>query len=291
MSLGSKKYKGFLKQIVIKITSLVPYKIKLFLYKVPLVSFLIRKFLNFSLSSPEKISTAKIVSGPIKSYKIGIDFQSEKYYWLGTHEPKVQQIILKVAKRGMAIYDIGAHIGYFTILFSHLCKRKGKVFAFEPNPDNFQRLVQNIALNKIENIFPIKIAVAEKNGIVFFDKTESNSQSRLVGEQKPGDGGENIIKVETESLDGFVYKGKNPLPQIVKIDVEGAEGKVIKGMKRILREVRPLIICEIHNLEAAQEIWQVMGEGNYTFFDIEKGLSKINDFKNYQGGHIMAQPL
>jgi hypothetical protein len=80
------------------------------------------------------------------------------------------------------------------------------------------------------------------------------------------------IYVEGETLDHFVFQGENPVPDFLKIDVEGAEALVLQGATRLLAEVRPMMIIELHNPEAAGEVWQIMSSSGYSFFRLEPGF-------------------
>ena len=131
----------------------------------------------------------------------------------------------KHIKKGQIVVDIGANIGYYTLIFAQLVGNSGKVFAFEPDPKNFEYLQKNIKLNEFNNIFLEKKAVSNN-----LTKTKLFKDPQNLGGHSlidPGKGNESI-EVETTTLDNY-FKDFNQKIDFIKIDVEGAEDKVIQG--------------------------------------------------------------
>jgi hypothetical protein len=94
-----------------------------------------------------------------------------------------------------------------------------------------------------------------------------------------------VIKVPGISLDEFAYTQVNPLPHVVKMDIEGGEVLALPGMRRLLREARPLIFLELHGPEAAQLAWSELTSAGYQLFRMDTGapISSLDrpDWKNY----------
>jgi FkbM family methyltransferase len=132
----------------------------------------------------------------------------------------------------MTIVDIGANIGYYTLLAAKLVGDKGRVFAFEPEPQNYALLVRNIELNRCMNVVPVRKAVSSKTGQAdLFLNRETGAHGFLPDR-------ENVIgvtTVETVSLDEY-FKGRECPIDVIKIDVEGSETEVLRGMSRIIKE-------------------------------------------------------
>lgn len=148
--------------------------------------------------------------------------------FFGTWDKGVTSILEKVLKPGMIVIDVGAHVGYFARQASKLVGPNGKVYAFEPNNDNFSRLEKNS--KSFKNITAIPLAVSDTEGeIEFFDSTIGSGRHSLVssrGEHAPA------RKVKVVTLDSFI---KNEKVDLVKIDVEGAEISVLNGMDSIIK--------------------------------------------------------
>jgi FkbM family methyltransferase len=131
---------------------------------------------------------------------------------------------------GMTVVDIGANVGYYTLVAARLSGNKGKVFAFEPEPNNYALLVRNIELNNYRNVTPIKMAVSNRTGeaSLFLNK-ETGAHGFLPDRE----GVVGVATVETTSLDEYFKSGECPI-NIIKIDVEGSELSVLAGMQNIV---------------------------------------------------------
>lgn len=169
--------------------------------------------------------------------------QRHIYFW-GQWEPDETWLLGQVLREGDAFIDIGANLGYFTLLGSHLVGRGGVVFAFDPSPQIRDRLQTNVALNECGNIRILPYAVSDKSGqALFFQHNVNPGQNSLrsLGEQAAG-----VVKVETVTLDELLPAGVAVRARLVKMDIEGAELLALHGMKGLLsRENGPDVVCEI----------------------------------------------
>jgi len=93
------------------------------------------------------------------------------------------------------------------------------------------------------------------------------------------------IEVGVVSLDNFVYRMGYPQPDFVKI--EGFEGEVLNGASRVLAQVRPIILCEIHNRQVAEKVLKKLREAGYLIFGIERDFELVDNPKS--GGHWLAR--
>lgn len=179
---------------------------------------------------------------------------------LDEYEPFSCELFKKYLHKGDVFVDIGANMGFFTILAAQLIGEKGRVFAFEPEPNNFALLKKNVEANNLTNVEIFKKAVAEKNGETFLHLTDfnlgghslfnvySNPEKYIYPHiiNKKDDWDTKKIIVETTTLDEF-FKYKSVKPNFIKIDIEGAEGLAQKGMINCLRHpLLKVIIVEIH---------------------------------------------
>lgn len=137
----------------------------------------------------------------------------------------------KLVVKDMTIVDVGANIGYYTLMAAKLVGDKGEVFAFEPEPENYALLVRNIELNNYKNVIPVKKAVSSKTGKAdLFLNRETGAHGFLPDRE----GVIGMTTVETISLDEY-FKGRESPIDIIKIDAEGAELAVLQGMQNIIR--------------------------------------------------------
>lgn len=183
--------------------------------------FLIPVFERFYIASQK--SEAKIVKIPNGKLKVTTKDTSVSLSLLakGSYEPKETELVLKKLKRGDVFFDIGANIGYYTVLASKKVGPRGRVFAFEPDFENFKQLSENVKLNKCKNVVLENKAVSDRNGRIKF-KIEHLKK----GESRASKNGQ--ISVPTIKLDNY---GKI---DVLKMDIEGAEIMALRGAKKTL---------------------------------------------------------
>ncbi|MBN1870873.1 MAG: FkbM family methyltransferase [Candidatus Omnitrophica bacterium] len=140
-----------------------------------------------------------------------------------------------VLKKGMVVADVGANIGYHTLQIARSVGPEGKVYAFEPDPENYRLLVKNIRENNFKNIITVQKAVSEKTSIGrLFLCEEHRGDHRIY---RPQGTRRRTIEVEMVALDDFFSNGK-PV-DVIKIDVQGAEHLVFSGMRNLMRRRNP----------------------------------------------------
>jgi FkbM family methyltransferase len=184
------------------------------------------------------------LAAPLKGYRMRLEWHSSKAFVFGTYEPEVTRALLQVVQSKWVVFDIGAHIGYFALLLAKLVGPHGKVFAFEPFPENFRTLEENVRMNGCRNVFLENRAVAAISGLVNLKSNDTNRltyTSSLVG-------GRPMIDVEVVSLDDYTA-GLQERVQFVMMDVEGAEAAVLKGMRSILQRDFPTLLIELHGFD------------------------------------------
>ncbi len=156
------------------------------------------------------------------------------------------QLFKTFLKPGMVVIDIGANIGYYTLIAAQAVGKQGKVYSFEPEPKNYELLTKNIQVNKFENTHPIQKALSNKSGKIKLYLDENNLGNPSISKNNiPEEKG--FVEVETLTLDSFFQnKIKNIDLDIIKIDVQGAEGLVLEGSENILKK---------NNLKIFMEFW------------------------------------
>ena len=201
----------------------------------------------------------------------------------GVFEPYTTEVIKQNISNGDLVMDIGANIGYFTLIMAKGIRENGKVFSFEPEPKNFELLKKNVEINNYSNVILEKKAIGNKTGIaklyladrknnIFHSGMHRIFRSDLVS-QISNPVSINIIKLDDYLQDlKFIKKIR-----LIKIDVEGAEFDVLKGMNKILDENKEIEIV----MEFSSENLEDYGSNAYDVvnFLMNKGfkLSVINE--------------
>jgi len=154
----------------------------------------------------------------------------------GTYEPVHTKLLRQQIKKGDVVLDLGAHIGYYTLLMARLVGRKGKVYAFEPEPYNFELLKENVVLNNCKNVILVRKAVSGFNGKGKLYLSEDNrADHRIFNSQEK----RKSIPIDSITLDEF-FKNKDKKIDFIKMDIQGVEPLVLKGMHKILEKNKKL---------------------------------------------------
>jgi FkbM family methyltransferase len=180
------------------------------------------------------------------------------------------------------VYDVGANIGYISLMLARLVGESGQVFAFEALPDNVGRLRTNLDLNSVgRRVTVIPGAVVDQAGTVSFLVGPSSGMGKASGSAGRQDVAySREIDVDGLSLDGFVYEQGNPLPQLIKIDIEGGEVLALPGMRRVLDESHPQILMELHGPEAAHTAWAVLQTAGYRICRMQAGFPPVTSLND-----------
>lgn len=165
-------------------------------------------------------------------------------YALGTNEPPVQEALAEMLRPADVFFDIGANVGFFTVIAARLVGKHGQVIAFEPVPANAAAVRHNCALNDFANVRVLETAISDEDGTAELRLAHYAGGAALATVAPPPDL-KGIITVPVNTVDTLVAQKKVPPPTVVKIDVEGAEINVLRGMHETLRQIRPIVIYEI----------------------------------------------
>ena len=148
----------------------------------------------------------------------------------GRWEETETRLFTSLVKDGMTVVDIGANIGYYTLLAARLVGPRGKVYAFEPNPENFALLSQNVETNGYRNVVLAAKAVSNTTGVAALRIDRASSGGHSLSTFR---GGADSVEVETVSLDDY-FAGEHPAIDVLKMDAEGAEMAIFAGMQKVL---------------------------------------------------------
>ncbi len=159
-------------------------------------------------------------------------------YYFGTWEPHISAFVSSRLKKGDYFIDIGANIGYYSLLASTLIEKEGKVIAIEASPKVFEMLQRHIKINDFQNIKTICCAVSNKRDkLVIHHAEESNiGATSVVHNFKQSF--EPDMEVDAAPLGDILLNDEISRARIIKIDVEGAEWLVIEGMESVFPKLR-----------------------------------------------------
>jgi FkbM family methyltransferase len=193
------------------------------------------------------------------------------YWWLptsrgkvlrvlrGTYEPEQTAHFVRWIGPGATVIDVGAHVGYYTLLASMLAGESGSVWAFEPEPTNAAFLREHMSLNHCRNVHVEELAVSNSSGHARFHLGKGSGTGRL---DSTGD-----VEVRTIKLADFC-EARGIRPTALKIDVEGAEAEVLAGARDLIRETRPVIFLSTHGPALHRQCTSWLREDGYTLHPI-----------------------
>lgn len=179
-------------------------------------------------------------SGPGQGLRFPIYPRTEKFYWTGAYERPVQDALARLLEPGMTFWDVGAHIGWISLLAARLVGEGGRVHAFEPLAENRARLAEAIELNSAGNVAVHAVAVAGESGEGLLRAHASTSMWSL------GSGGEGV-PTPCRTLDELAAE-LGP-PDVLKLDVEGVEVEALRGGRELLAGRHPVLLVEFSSDE------------------------------------------
>jgi FkbM family methyltransferase len=213
----------------------------------------------------------------------GDELVTNYVFWHGWKalEPETKTLFFNMARESRVTFDVGAHIGSYAIVAA-LSNPQSKVYAFEPLPVVYERLVRNAKLNGVENLTCLSHAAGTHNhDSKFYHAPEGVPSSSSLSYDFMSRPGVPIVstKVKVISLDSFIAKHSIPCVDLIKMDTEETEADVLKGMAKSLRAFRPKIICEVLRKENP-DLEEILGPLGYEYFFLSpNGPVKMDKIK------------
>ncbi|HYW45001.1 MAG TPA: FkbM family methyltransferase [Bryobacteraceae bacterium] len=198
------------------------------------------RLMRLPLTLVPKTADLPILQGPLRARKWRAR-SGNHGCWLGSYEYVKQRELAAEVKPGMVCLDVGANVGFYSLLFSTFCGEAGEVVAFEPLPANCDVLRHHIRINRCSKIRVEPMALADFDGEARFRP----GIDKFTGRLSP----DGTLVVACARLDTLMDRGLVRPPHIVKIDVEGAEMEVIRGAAGTLRSFRPILFLATHGEE------------------------------------------
>jgi FkbM family methyltransferase len=224
------------------------------------------RWVSAKLLPRDALTWVQVQRGPARGIWLHLNPRTGRDYFNGDVEPEVQAVLRKYLRPGMTVYDIGANIGFFSLLAARLVGTTGRVTAFEADPEIVARLREHVERNQGAPISAEEKAVWSTSTPVFFARADAEvSPDRGLGHVIDNDAERSAapgtIRVEAVTVDEYVRQ--SGAPDFIKCDVEGAEVEVFRGAKKLLDEKQPLILCEMHGEQNRQTLLKVFANLGY----------------------------
>ena len=177
----------------------------------------------------------------------------------GIREKESTQILSEYLEEGMNIVDVGANIGYYTLIEADMVRDSGIVKGIEPTESSFKKLEKNCRLNNLENVKLLNKAVGSKQEVVSLNKRNSPNLNRVSNNS-------NGAQIEQNALDELIDFN----PDLVRMDVQGYELEILKGMEETMNSEDLILFLEVHPSKIEKyyggdmgEFWKILSQNNF----------------------------
>jgi FkbM family methyltransferase len=234
-------------------------------------------------------------------------------HFFGTYEPEVRTEIRRHLMPGAIAIDVGANVGWHTLLMAARAGSTGRVYAFEPNDSTRQRLVSAVEANGLTHVTVDGRAVSDRVGASGFRAPLAghvwDGTGRLTAEPAPrrleqregqetgkGEEGQSGT-IACTTLDAFVAERHIERLEFVKVDVEGWELSVLRGARRVLRALRPVVVFEYdpayvsRSGGTAEDVTRCWSDADYELFALDpRRPPELVERLGDRGGNFLALP-
>lgn len=176
---------------------------------------------------------------------------------------------------GDVVFDLGANVGFYSLIAADATGPNGQVYAFEPLPRNVAFLRRHLDENNVRNVVIVEAAVAESSGMAAFEEADSPSMGRL---RTSG-----TLQIPTVSLDEMLANRSLSPPKVLKLDIEGGELRALEGGRRTLQAHRPVIFLATHG-------WQVHTDCCSFLTRLGYEISGVNGESANDTDELIARP-
>ena len=247
-------------------------------YRLPMVGGALRNVTEYLVPSQER-TWIQIPSGLGKGLWLKVLPKWEPGYLAGCPEEGMNQVLAEHLRPGDCFYDVGAHIGFYSLIAARVTGQGGRVITFEPDPENAETIQENAARNRFAHVEVFCKAVSDSDGTVRFYQPVHDDFSRMSGmmivEDLPGIRPSEVHPCPAVSLDTFCSAHREP--DLLKIDVEGAEVQVLEGAKRLLARKKPTLIIEVHDQNTVPEVRSMLSGLGYKFQPLLANAGTLSD--------------
>lgn len=212
-----------------------------------------RRTIQHRMTGPARRTALPVLKGRGRGLRVRFG-ESQLSRVIGHGEPAVERKFLEILRPGDVVFDIGANIGWYSLLAARHVGPAGRVVAFEPDLDNAALVQRNATSNGLTNMTVVPAAVTDQNGWATFlnkgslegrldkDDDDAQRQRRAKRDQRV----RGTVPVPMLSLDTWIEQIRQAPPSLIKIDIEGAEIAALRGMTETLRSAQPTLIIELH---------------------------------------------
>lgn len=196
-----------------------------------------------------------ILQGPLRGKKwiVGSHLHG---CWLGSYEWEMQKRMAKEVRPGMTFYDIGANVGFYSLLAAKLVG-SGRVYAMEPLASNLAYLRRHLELNRVRNVEVMEMALSDEVGKLAFESEGTRAMGRI--------GAAGTTLVESSTIDFLLEEGKIDFPDCIKMDIEGTEYRALAAARECFARHRPKLFLALHGKGVHENCCRLLSSWGYDY--------------------------
>ena len=221
----------------------------------------ISRFAGWSLKSHESQLVVSVIGHEMHLNPSDTGLSRELFLYR-IHEPLTTYVLQKELRQQMIVIDIGANIGYYTLIIAKAIGSEGEVLAVEPDPVSVNFLSKNISINGYQNVKIKQIAVGDHNGSATLYRFKHANWNSLIASSDSAE----AVEVPCLTLDSLIQSRKKV--DLVRMDIEGYECDVIENASWVLQELKPKLCIEIHTpivgADRVQNMLAILENNGYT---------------------------
>lgn len=244
------------------------------------------------LETIDRLSAHKVKNGPARGLRI-VRGDRCSGFASGDYERPVQDALQATLREGDVLVDVGANVGFFTLLGARLVGEQGAVHAFEPIPANVSVIRRNLAVNGLRNVTVVSKAVADSAGTDSIWVTDHPGGATLMSTGEVPYDARTQIEIERTTLDQWVEQAGVHAIRMIKVDAEGAELAVLRGMPFLIGRFRPILLIELDDV--SKEGLQRKVDGVHEWCgSVGYQADKMTDSyanADYQVAHLLARAI
>lgn len=177
--------------------------------------------------------------------ELGTDFVTRDVMYRGGWEPEETSLLRALTPANGVFIDVGANVGYFSLLASRWVGPMGRVYALEPVRGTYRRLIRNLELNQASNVRALNVGAGRSAATATIALERDAGHAHLV---VTGAAATSVETITLTTIDALVDRERLPRVDVIKVDVEGADFEVIRGALATLQRFRPAVLLEVELL-------------------------------------------
>ncbi len=224
------------------------------------------------------------------------DHLQRQIYVFGAYEPHELSLFLGLLQPGDTVVDAGANVGFYSLMVAARVEQHGRVFSFEPVPDTYARLCENLALNRLPQVSPINCALWNTRETLTFALGSENRHNRGGYSVAPSERSIDTVRGTGIRLDDFLSEAGVDRVDAIKMDVEGAERFALDGGRHCLERDRPVVLLEVCRATCERagyqtgRLWDIFSRLDYRAYLVGESFAAsgwIDDFSNIEQRNVL----